>query len=110
MQRAVVLRVGVTIKQIENEHLQNELVFRVWIIGGGHKNLGDTAPECTPWLQAWCEATFRLHQKCLSRLAEYDDFIRGDPFLVLPWVSPTLNPPLQMIFLFSLQCHFWLEV
>ena len=35
MQRAVVLRVGVTIKQIENEHLQNELVFRVWIIGGG---------------------------------------------------------------------------
>jgi len=25
MQRAVVLRVGVTIKQIENEHLQNEL-------------------------------------------------------------------------------------
>jgi len=40
MQRAVVLRVGVTIKQIENEHLQNLLVFRVWIIWGGTKKLG----------------------------------------------------------------------
>jgi len=29
MQRAVVLRVGVTIEQIENEHLRNLLVFRV---------------------------------------------------------------------------------
>jgi len=29
MQRAVVLRVGVMIKQIENEHLQSLLVFRV---------------------------------------------------------------------------------
>ena len=29
MQCAVVLRVGVTIKQIKNEHLQNLLVFRV---------------------------------------------------------------------------------
>jgi len=29
MQRAVVLQVGVTIKQIKNEHLQNLLVFRV---------------------------------------------------------------------------------
>jgi len=29
MQRAVLLRVGVTIKQIENNHLQNLLVFRV---------------------------------------------------------------------------------
>ena len=29
MQRAAVLRVSVAIKQIENEHLQNLLVFRV---------------------------------------------------------------------------------
>jgi len=29
MQRAAVLRVGIAIKQIENEHLQNLLVFRV---------------------------------------------------------------------------------
>jgi len=29
MQRAMVLRVGVTIKQIENEHLQDLLVFPV---------------------------------------------------------------------------------
>jgi len=49
MQRTVVLRVGVTIKQIENEHLQNVLVFRVWIIWGGTKIIGgDTAPECPP--------------------------------------------------------------
>ena len=53
MQRAVVLRVGVTIKQIENEHLQNLLVFRVWIIWGGTKNWGGTAPECPPWLRSW---------------------------------------------------------
>jgi len=30
------LRVGVTIKQIENKHLQNWLIFRVWIICGGN--------------------------------------------------------------------------
>jgi len=29
MQRAVVLRVGVTIKQIKNEHLQSLLIYRV---------------------------------------------------------------------------------
>jgi len=29
MQRAMVLRVGLTIEQVENEHLQNLLVFRV---------------------------------------------------------------------------------
>jgi len=46
MQGAVGLRVDVTIEQIENEHLQNLLVFRLWIIWGGTKNLGVTAPEC----------------------------------------------------------------
>jgi len=41
------LRVGVTIKQIENKHLQNWLIFRVWIIWGGTKQIwGSTAPEC----------------------------------------------------------------
>jgi len=39
MQRAVVLRVGVKVKQIENEHLQNLLVFWVWIIWVGTKNI-----------------------------------------------------------------------
>ena len=36
------LRVGVTIKQTENKHLQNLIIFRGWIIWGG------TAPECPP--------------------------------------------------------------
>jgi len=31
--------------------------------------------------------------KCLPRLAEYDNVIRG-PFLVLPQAPPTLNSPL----------------
>jgi len=54
MQRAMVLRVGVTIKQIENEHLQDLLVFPVWIIWGEQKKLGEgTVPECPPWLRAW---------------------------------------------------------
>jgi len=35
-----------------------------------------------------------LDQKCLSRLAEYDDVIRGPTFLVLPRAPTTLNPPL----------------
>jgi len=43
MQRAVVLRVGVTFEQIENEHLRNLLVFRVWIIWTGTKNWGGAA-------------------------------------------------------------------
>ena len=47
------LRVCVTIKQIENKHLQNWLIFRVWIIWGAQKNLGGTAPEYPPWLRAW---------------------------------------------------------
>jgi len=42
------LQVGVAIKQIENKHLQNLLIFRVWIIWGGKKNWGGTAPECLP--------------------------------------------------------------
>jgi len=54
MQLEVVLRVGVSIKQIKNEHLQNLLIFPVWIIWGGTKNWGETAPECPPpWLRAW---------------------------------------------------------
>ena len=41
------LRVGVTM-QIENKHLQNWLIFRVWIIWGGtKKTLGGAAPECS---------------------------------------------------------------
>ena len=46
------LRVAVTIEQIENEHLQNLLTFRVWIIWGAHKFWGVTAPECPLWLQS----------------------------------------------------------
>jgi len=54
MQRAVVLRVAVAITQIENENLQNLLVFQVWYIWGGTKRIwGGTAPECPPWLRAW---------------------------------------------------------
>jgi len=48
MQSAVVLRVGVTIKQIKNEHLQNLLVFRVWIIWRGTKILGRHCPRIPP--------------------------------------------------------------
>jgi len=48
MQRAVVLRVGVTINQIKNEHLQNLLVFRVWIIWGSTKKLGGHCPRIPP--------------------------------------------------------------
>ena len=33
-----------------------------------------------------------LDQKCLSRLTEYDDVIRGPPFLVLPAGHPNLKP------------------
>jgi len=39
-QRVVMWRVGVTIKQIENKHLQNVLIFRVWIIWGEQKKFG----------------------------------------------------------------------
>ena len=35
----------------------------------------------------------RANLKLSSRLAEYDDVIRGPPFSVLPRASPTLNPP-----------------
>jgi len=50
MQRAAVLRVSVAIKQIENEHLQNLLVFRVWImLVRGKKKLGGRAlPQIPP--------------------------------------------------------------
>jgi len=48
MQRAVVLQVGVTIKQIKNEHLQNLLVFRVWIIWGDTKKIGRALPLNAP--------------------------------------------------------------
>ena len=37
----------------------------------------------------------RLDQMCFSRLAEYNDFNRGAPFLVLPRAPPILNPPLR---------------
>jgi len=43
-----VLWVGVTIKQIKNEHLQNLLVFRVWIIWGGTKKIGGSLPPNAP--------------------------------------------------------------
>ena len=56
----------------------------------------------------------RLDQMCLSRLAEYDDVIKGHPFLVLPPAPPTLNPPLGLtiaIGKFALLLHvttvFW---
>ena len=41
-------RVGVTIKQIENEHLQNMLVFWAWIIWGGTKNIWGALPPNVP--------------------------------------------------------------
>jgi len=48
-QQVVMLRVGVTIKQIENKPLQNLIFFRVSIIwGGAQKKLEGTAPECPP--------------------------------------------------------------
>ena len=48
------LRVGVTIKQIEKKRLQNWLIFRVWIIWGTQKKLGGgTAPEFPLWRPAW---------------------------------------------------------
>jgi len=57
MQRAMVLRVGLTIEQVENEHLQNLLVFRVWIIWEGTKFGGTLSPNATSplWLRACCE-------------------------------------------------------
>jgi len=40
------LRVGVTIEQIEYKHLQNLLIFRVWIIWGCTTKIwGATAPS-----------------------------------------------------------------
>jgi len=72
MQRAVVLRVGVTFEQIENEHLQNLLVFRVWIIWRG------TAPECPPWLRACTRCiVFPLtcSIQCLGRLERHNTSI-----------------------------------
>jgi len=57
------LRVGVTIKQNENKHLQNWIIFRVWIISG-HKKIweGGTSPECPPWLRAWAARHHRGRQ------------------------------------------------
>jgi len=46
-QRAVMLRVGVTVKQIENKHLQKRLIFRVRIIWGA------LSPNALLWLRAW---------------------------------------------------------
>ena len=47
------LQVGVTIKQIENKHLQNLLIFRVWIIWGGTKEIWVVLPpNAPPWLRA----------------------------------------------------------
>ena len=39
------LRTGVTLKQIENKHVQNWLIFRVWIIWGTQKNWGALPPN-----------------------------------------------------------------
>ena len=41
------LRVGVTIKRL-NKHLQNWLIFRVWIIWGGTKRIGGNCPRMPP--------------------------------------------------------------
>jgi len=82
MQRAVVLRVGVTFEQIENEHLQNLLVFRVWIIWGGTKEIGG---HCPPWLRASTRCiVFQLtcSIQCLGRLERHNTSI----FLVLIFV------------------------
>ena len=48
MQRAVVLRVAVAITQIENENLQNLLVFQVWYIWGAQKEFGEALPPNAP--------------------------------------------------------------
>ena len=42
------LRVDVTIKQIENKHLQNWLIFLVWIIWGTQKKCGEALPPNVP--------------------------------------------------------------
>jgi len=42
------LRVGVTIQQIENKHLQNLLIFRVLIIWGCTKKIGEALPPNPP--------------------------------------------------------------
>ena len=53
-QQVVMLRVGVTIKQIENKPLQNLIFFRVSIIWGGHKkNWRALPPNAPPWLRTW---------------------------------------------------------
>jgi len=52
------LRVGVTIKQIENKHLQKFNNFTSLNHLGEHKKiLGGTAPNAPPWL--WACATVR---------------------------------------------------
>jgi len=48
MQREVVLRVGVTIKQIKNDPLQNLLAFWVWIIWGEQKKVWVALPPNAP--------------------------------------------------------------
>jgi len=42
------LRVGVKIEQIENKHLQNWLIFRVWIIWGGTNKIWGALPPNAP--------------------------------------------------------------
>jgi len=44
----MMLRVGVTIKQIENKHLQNILLLRVWIMSGGTKEIRVNCPRMSP--------------------------------------------------------------
>jgi len=43
------LQVGVTIKHIGNKHLQNLLIFRVWIIWGAQKSLGGELSPNAPY-------------------------------------------------------------
>jgi len=48
------LRVGVTIKQIENKHLQNLINFSNLNHLGGHKKIrGELPPNALPWLWVW---------------------------------------------------------
>ena len=91
MERAVVLQVGVTFEQIENEHLRNLLVFRVWIIWTGTKKLGG---HCPTWLPACTRCVvfpLTCSIQCLGRLKRHNTSI------FLCWFSFLLGRTQQKI-------------
>jgi len=64
MQRAVMLRVGVAIKQIDNKHFQNLLVFRAWNIWVFTKIIAVHCPQIPS--VAW---RLSAHQLPLNKMA-----------------------------------------